>query len=119
MLYGEKYDELGKIATRWQRLEINVEGHVKSLGKVGNNDKLTDWEWNDIHIIAVGGRLIHQVNGVTTIDVTDKHKYAMPSGVLGLQLHKGPPMRVEFKELRLRRWSASSSSGPGFDDNKK
>jgi putative heme-binding domain-containing protein len=76
---------------------------VTQTGKFGNKDKLTDWDWNDIRIIAVGNRLIHQVGGVTTIDVIDLHQDAMASGLLGLQLHKGPPMRVEFKDLKLRR----------------
>lgn len=102
MLYGEKYGTRGKIATRGQQIEITADGTVKQLGKVGNDDKFTDWEWNKIRIIAVGSRLIHQVNGVTTIDVNDHHKDAMTSGVLGLQLHKGGPMRVEFKDLKLR-----------------
>ncbi len=106
MLYGEKYGSRGKIATRGQRVEITADGTVKQLGKVGNSDKLTDWEWNNIRIVAVGNRLIHQVNGVTTIDATDHHKDALASGVLGLQLHKGPPMRVEFKDLRLRKLGA-------------
>ncbi|TWU02209.1 family 16 glycoside hydrolase [Stieleria varia] len=103
MLYGEKYGERGKIATRGQRVEISADGNVKQLGKVGNNDNLTDWKWNKVRIIAVGDQLIHQVNGVTTIDVTDQHPRAITSGKLGLQLHKGPPMRVEFKDLRLRK----------------
>ncbi len=107
MLYGEKYEGRGKIATRGQRLEIDPDGNVKQLGKVGNNDTLTDWQWNNIRIIAVGNRLIHQVNGVTTIDVTDHHKDALASGVLGLQLHRGPPMRVEFKDLQLHRLDAA------------
>ena len=107
MLYGEKYDGRGKIATRGQRVEISADGAVKQIGKVGGNDKLTDWQWNNIRIIAVGSRLIHQVNGVTTIDVTDQHRDALASGVLGLQLHRGAPMRVEFKDLRLRRLDAA------------
>ncbi len=107
MLYGEKYNERGKIATRGQQLEIESDGTVKKVGKVGDATKLTDWEWNKIRIIAFGSRLIHQVNGVTAIDVDDRHKEAMASGLLGLQLHKGPPMRVEFSDLRLRRLDAA------------
>ena len=96
-------DARGKIATRGQKVEIDANGAVKQIGTVGTNETLTDWQWNDIRIIAVGSRLIHQVGGVTTIDVTDHHPEAMSSGKLGLQLHKGPPMRVEFKDLKLRR----------------
>ncbi|WP_231602685.1 family 16 glycoside hydrolase [Neorhodopirellula pilleata] len=103
MLYGEKYGSRGKIATRGQKVEIDANAAVKQTGKMGNEQKFADWQWNEIRIIAVGSRLIHQVGGVTTIDVTDQHPDAMTSGKLGLQLHKGPPMRVEFKDLRLRK----------------
>ncbi len=102
MLYGEKYGDRGKIATRGQRIEIDAAGTVNRLGDVGNKHPLVDWQWNTVRIIAVGNRLIHQVGGVTTIDVTDNHKDAIAHGLLGLQLHKGPPMRVEFKDVQLR-----------------
>ena len=105
MLYGEKYDNRGKIATRGQQIEISEDGVVKQIGKLGNAEKLVDWKWNKVHIVAVGSRLIHQINGVSTIDVVDHHKSAMASGSLGLQLHRGPAMRVEFKDLKLRRLS--------------
>ncbi len=107
MLYGEKYGTRGKIATRGQKVEIDANGSVKQVGKVGNDETFTDWRWNDVRIIAVGSRLIHQVDGVTTIDVAEHHPDAMSSGKLGLQLHKGPPMRVEFKDLKLRRLDAN------------
>lgn len=102
MLYGEKYGTRGKIATRGQRVEVGADGKVTKLGVLGDKAQFTDWEWNTVRIVAVGGRLIHQVNGVTTVDVTDHDPTAMAKGVLGLQLHKGGPMRVEFKDLRLR-----------------
>ncbi len=106
MLYGEKYATRGKIATRGQKLVIDANARVEQIGKVGNDATFTDWQWNEVRIIAVGSRLIHQVEGVTTIDVADHHPDAMSSGKLGLQLHKGPPMRVEFKDLKLRRLDA-------------
>ena len=109
MLYAEKYEDRGKIATRGQRIEIDPEGKVTKLGTVGDKAKLTDWEWNTVRIVAVGDRLIHQINGVTTIDVIDRHKSALAKGLLGLQLHKGPPMRVEFEDLKLRQLDEKAS----------
>ena len=47
--------------------------------------------------------MIHQINGVTTVDVTDNHPEAAASGKIGLQLHAGPPMKVEFRNLLLRK----------------
>ncbi|MDP6718697.1 MAG: hypothetical protein QGF59_08615, partial [Pirellulaceae bacterium] len=52
--------------------------------------------------MAVGNRQIHQVNGVTTMDLTDNHPEAKRKGILTLQLHAGAPMTVEFKDVRLR-----------------
>jgi putative heme-binding domain-containing protein len=110
MLYGEKYDDRGKIALRGQRVRVASDGTVTQLGKVGDDSKLVPTEWNQVRIIAVGNRLIHQINGVTTIDVLDEHPGAMSSGAIGLQLHKGAPMRVEFKDIRLRRLSGAAGT---------
>ena len=110
MLYGEKYGTRGKIATRGQRVEVGADGKVTKLGEVGDKSQFTDWEWNTVRIVAVGNRLIHQVNGVTTIDVTDRDPSAMAKGVLGLQLHKGGPMRVEFKDLKMRALDAAQGA---------
>lgn len=103
MLYGEKMGKRGIIAQRGQRVVIGPDQEVQVVGKVGDETEWIDWEWNTLRVVAVGDRLVHQVNGITTVDVTDRHPEARRDGVLGLQLHAGPPMRVEFKEIRLRR----------------
>ncbi len=103
MLYGEKLGKRGIIAQRGQRVEIGEDGKPKVVGEVGDGVTLKDWEWNTLRVIAVGNRLLHQVNGVTTVDITDGHPEALAKGVIGLQLHAGPPMRVEFKDIRLRK----------------
>ena len=102
MLYGEKTGR-GIIAQRFQQVEAGAQGKPKVVAEIGDkNQKLVDWEWNEIRIVAVGNRMVHQVNGVNTIDLTDNHPEAFAKGVLGLQLHAGPPMRVEFKDLQYR-----------------
>lgn len=102
MMYGERTGR-GIIAQRFQRVEAGVKGKPKVVAEIGDKkQQLTDWEWNEIRIVAVGNRMVHQVNGVNTIDLTDDHPEAFSKGVLGLQLHAGPPMRVEFKDLQYR-----------------
>ncbi|MFT6792576.1 MAG: putative heme-binding domain-containing protein [Rubritalea sp.] len=100
MLYGEKFG--GILAQRGQRVEIGEDGKPKVTGKVGNDTKLIGTEWNELRVVAVGNRMIHQVNGITTADITDNRPEAMLRGELGLQLHQGKPMTVEFKDLTLR-----------------
>ncbi|MEM7009892.1 MAG: DUF1080 domain-containing protein [Verrucomicrobiota bacterium] len=103
MLYGEKLPGRGIIAQRGQRVEVGKDGKPKVVGEVGDKAELKDWEWNELRIIAVGDRTVHQVNGVTTVDYIDHHPEASRTGVIGLQLHGGAPMTVEFKSVELRK----------------
>ncbi|MFT5240416.1 MAG: hypothetical protein ACI9X0_001389, partial [Kiritimatiellia bacterium] len=91
----------GIIAKRGQKVVIDAGGKTSVVGSVGNTDALVDWEWNELRIVAVGNRLIHQINGVTTVDITDDHPGALSKGVIALQLHAGPAMTVVFKDLKL------------------
>lgn len=110
MMYGEKTGR-GIIAQRFQRVEIGADGKPKVVAQIGDkNQQLNDWEWNELRIVAVGNRMVHQVNGVNTVDVTDHHPQASLKGVLGLQLHAGPPMRVEFKDLQYRPLSGKEAA---------
>jgi hypothetical protein len=60
-------------------------------------------EWNEIVIIAKGNHLQHFINGKLTADVTDTdNEKGAKAGVLALQLHQGPPMTIQFKDLRLK-----------------
>ncbi len=102
MMYGEKTGR-GIIAQRFQRVVAPAEGKPEVVAEIGDKDQeLVDSEWNELRIVAVGNRMVHQVNGVNTMDLTDNHPEAFMSGKLGLQLHAGPPMQVEFKDLKLR-----------------
>ncbi|MEK6247992.1 MAG: ThuA domain-containing protein, partial [Planctomycetales bacterium] len=61
-------------------------------------------DWNDYHIIARGNRMIHKINGVVMSDVTDYGEDSRDhSGILALQLHVGPAMKVQFKDIELKR----------------
>jgi putative heme-binding domain-containing protein len=101
MLYAEKWR--GIVARRFQRVVVGADGKPKVVGEVGDKkQKLVGTDWNELTIVAVGNRQIHQVNGVTTMDLTDNHPEAKRKGILALQLHAGAPMTVEFKDIRLR-----------------
>jgi hypothetical protein len=60
-------------------------------------------EWNNLVIIAKGNHVQHFLNGKLTADVTDTDPTLAPkSGVIALQLHTGPPMTVQFKDVQLK-----------------
>ena len=102
MMYGEKTGR-GIIAQRFQRAVAGAKGKAKVIASIGDPDQqLVDWDWNTLRIVAVGNQLVHQVNGINTMELTDNHPEALLSGVLGLQLHQGAPMRVEFRDIQYR-----------------
>jgi len=83
----------------WTKREI-----IKSLG---NGDSLKSviktGDWNSCRIIAKGNRLQHYINGVLMSDVTDSDTVNRKmSGLLGVQVHVGPPMTVEYRNILLK-----------------
>ncbi|MGB3799842.1 MAG: DUF1080 domain-containing protein [Lewinella sp.] len=60
-------------------------------------------EWNEYRIVARGNRLQHYINDQLMSDVTDEDTTNRRSeGLLGVQVHVGPPMKVQFRNWRLR-----------------
>ena len=54
-------------------------------------------------MVAKGNHLIHEINGNVTVEVVDNHEAKRKmSGLLALQLHAGPPMTVQFKDIQLK-----------------
>ena len=102
MMYGEKLGKRGIIATRHQRVEFAHDESKNIVAEAAPTDEWNGADWNTLRIVAVGNRLVHLVNGVVTVDITDDHPLSLASGNLGLQLHAGPPMKVEFKDLKYR-----------------
>jgi hypothetical protein len=59
-------------------------------------------EWTDFRIIAQGNHIQLFVNGKQTSDVVDQSSVGAKSGILALQLHRGPAMMVQFKDIVLK-----------------
>ena len=62
--------------------------------------KYSPGEWSDLSLSAHGGRVVVQINGVKTAELIDDEK-GRAAGFLGLQLHGGDEMHVEFKDLQI------------------
>ena len=109
---GFLYDEKGRgyLANVGEIVEVNEEGKPKVIGTLGEKQKdfiekgyYKEKEWNEYVIIARGKRLEHWLNGFKTVEVTDNDsKRGATEGLLALQIHSGPPMVVEFKDLFLK-----------------
>jgi hypothetical protein len=60
-------------------------------------------DWNQFHVVARGNMLVHIVNGrVTAMFLDDDAAGRAMKGLIGLQIHTGPPMKVEFRNIYLK-----------------
>ncbi|QDU30362.1 hypothetical protein ETAA8_54900 [Anatilimnocola aggregata] len=109
---GILYEEKGRgiLAERTQKVEIDSAGKKTVTGSTADNKEILasikKEDWNDLEIVAKGNHLVQTINGFTTVDVTDGQVgKARESGILALQLHAGPPMLVQFKDIMLTQSS--------------
>jgi hypothetical protein len=59
--------------------------------------------WHSMTIIAKGNTFVHIVDGrVMSVAVDDDAAKFRKSGLLGLQVHSGPPMTIDLKNIRIR-----------------
>lgn len=96
----------GLVAQRGQKVRIDKEGKktITTFGDPAELLKAVDRDgWNEYRILAEGPRIALWINGVLMCEVEDyEPKFALPSGIIALQMHQGPPMKAEFKDLRIR-----------------
>ncbi|MGC8989145.1 MAG: family 16 glycoside hydrolase [Verrucomicrobiia bacterium] len=107
---GVLYDETpgrGLLARRGQRLGIDETGQRVSASFANDSDlfkvvRLDDW--NEYHIVARGSWVSARLNGSLVWQVVDRDasRRADEPGVIAFQLHSGPPMTIQFKDIRLR-----------------
>jgi 3-keto-disaccharide hydrolase len=98
------YDERGRaiVALNGQTVIIDRDGG-KWLVKETEPVKANVAEWNEYAVIARGNHLIHKLNGQVTADVIDHQESERElEGLLAIQIHRGPAMKVEIKEIVLR-----------------
>ncbi len=108
ILYGEKFR--GILADRGQETvltRVDNKFAKKVVGSVGDSDEIQTHikkeDWNEYHVIAKGFLFTHKINGVVTCKCTDADaKQRRDSGILALQLHQGPPMKVQFRNIQLK-----------------
>ena len=60
--------------------------------------------WNKYHIIARGPVLMQLINGqLMAVALDEDTAHAVPEGLIGFQMHTGPPFKVEFRNVMYRR----------------
>jgi Domain of Unknown Function (DUF1080) len=106
---GQIYEERGRgfLALRGQANYIATGQKPGVIGSLGDGGELKglikDADWNDMHIIARGNTLIQFINGrMMSMLIDDDEKNRKMNGLIGIQVHKGPPMKMEARHIRIR-----------------
>ena len=91
---GEKY--WGCLYDESRRNKVLAQASPESLRGLKHDG------WNEYTITARGNHITLELNGVRTVDYRESGSGIDSSGFIALQVHSGPPIEVQFKDLRVR-----------------
>lgn len=108
ILYEEKMTR-GIMAERGEKVLWTADCKKEVTGSVGKSEEIQAGikkdDWNEYTVIAKGNHLQHFINGKQTVDITDEcEAKRSKDGVIAFQIHTGPPMTIQFKDVRLREF---------------
>ena len=78
-------------ATPLEKSDADIKKIIKPVG-----------EWNDCIVHAEGNHIVYTINGTVTTEMTDNSPKACKDGVIGLQMHGGFTMTIQFKDLKIK-----------------
>ncbi len=106
---GILYEERGRgiLSERGKKISIDAEGNKSEGDETCNQEEFSksvdESKWCDYVIRAEGNHITQSINGLVTVDIVDNQEdKAAKSGILALQIHVGPPMIVQFKDIEIR-----------------
>lgn len=119
---GQNYEERGRTILAFPGQSVTlpeVSGPIGEYAKgnvwtaaeqgesLGDRDSLRllvkENDWNEIRIVAKGNQLEHYINGTLMSKVVDNDvANRRLEGALGFQVHVGPPMKIEYRNIRLK-----------------
>ncbi len=107
---GQNYEERGRtfLAYRGQGVVLKPGAKPEVVKEIGDRAELQKSvkkeDWNTYRIVAEGNVIRHYVNGVlmSQVEDLDPEKRVM-EGLLGVQVHVGPPMKIEYRKIALKR----------------
>ena len=105
---GNNYEEKGRLflAVRGQMTRVTGTRTPIVLATLGGNQEMAavlTTDWNSIHLSARGNVLTHAINGrLMSITVDDDSAGRASEGLIGVQVHVGGPMKIEYRNWRLK-----------------
>lgn len=106
---GQNYEEKGRtfLAMRGQVTRIEHGKPPEIIGSLGSTNELLSAiktnDWNEYHLIVSGNVMTHILNGrVMSVVIDEDAEGRTFDGMLGVQVHVGPPMKIEYRNFRLK-----------------
>jgi hypothetical protein len=112
---GNNYEEKGRLflAVRGQVTHV-VGGRppilLSTFGEASALAAVPTAGWNSLHLIVRGNVCLHLLNGQLMSVVVDEDPARAIEGEIGVQVHVGPPMKVEYRNIRLKILSAGDNA---------
>ena len=108
---GMIYEERGRgiLMQRGQGVHVTADGTRRVIAQLERNAAelkahIKPGDWNHMHIIARGNTMMHILNGhLMALLIDDDPKAGAAKGLLGFQIHTGPPMKIEFRNIYLKK----------------
>ena len=103
--FGEGFR--GIIAERGTISEVGNDHEPHLLARFAESDELKSVikieDWNAYEVIAHDNLMIHKINGrVMSVLLDSDREMRRTSGILAIQAHAGPAMKVQVKNVRIK-----------------
>jgi hypothetical protein len=105
---GMLYEERGRriLAHTGEKVVIDPQGQPWVVGKLPTQVFPPD-EWHDYRVLVEGNHHQHWIDGVQTVDVIDlDDKGRALEGVIAVQVHVGPAMKIQYKDFFVKHLPA-------------
>ncbi|MDA0207351.1 MAG: DUF1080 domain-containing protein [Acidobacteria bacterium] len=120
---GNVYEERGRtfLALRGQKAVVEANQVATVVERFAAPTDLQAYirkeeGWNAVRIVARGNHIQQYFNGRLFAEVIDNDAGAgQRRGMIGVQVHVGPPMRVEYRHIRLKRLGTTNAPVVAFD----
>ena len=80
-----------RTGTPLDKTDAEIKAKIKPVG-----------EWNDVVVIVDGNHITYSINGQVTTEMIDNSPKACKDGVIGLQMHAGHTMTLQFKDIKIK-----------------
>jgi hypothetical protein len=102
---GMLYEERGRriLAHTGEKVIIDPQGQPWVVGEIPVQS-FAPGQWHEYRVLVEGNHHRHWIDGHPTVDVVDLDpKGRKLEGVLAVQVHVGPPMKIQYRDVFLKR----------------